>query len=79
MKTIFYMLASTIIIGVFVFAYKFPVKDNLNDYESGIVIDKSTDAIFGNMMMVKRGDSTLFVRCYDIAFDVYQVGDTIKN
>ena len=62
-----------------VYLYKTPNVDNLKDFKYYVVVDKKTYPFFGNMIVLKSqlGDFKE-VRCYDIVFIKYNIGDTIK-
>ncbi len=62
-----------------IYLHMTPNIDNLKDFKNHIVMDKKTYPVIGNIMILKSqlGDFK-GVRCYDVVFIKYNIGDTIK-
>lgn len=79
MKDSFYTLLVAIFLIVIYFVWKHPITDDVSDFNNGIVIDKNADYFIGDIMHIKMpNDSIVKIRCYDILFEKYRVGDTIQ-
>jgi hypothetical protein len=64
---------------MFIYVNNHHITDNVTQYKNAIVIDKNDVYFLGSIMTVKlNNDSIVEFRCYDIIFNKYNVGDTIK-
>lgn len=67
------------IVCVLLYVDQHPITYDTTQYINAIVIDKSDCYMLGDIMTVKfNNDSIVEFRCYDIVFDNYKIGDTIK-
>lgn len=56
-----------------------PQQYELNDFNNSVIIDKKDDFFYGRQFYVKYpNDSIVKIRCYDIIWEKYNVGDTIQ-
>ena len=79
MKDVFYGFLVVWLVLNMVFIWAIPKISNVEKYNSGVVIDKDNDFLLGNVMRIQfKNDTIKTVRCYDIIFEKYNVGDTIK-
>lgn len=80
MKDFFYGLIIVIFCVIVYDTYKNPLQYDISDFNNAIVIDKESDYFMGDIMYLKySNDSIVRIRCYDIIFEKYNVGDTIPN
>ncbi len=78
MKLLEAIIISTLVFLV-IYLQETPIADDLNDFQYYVVVDKKTYPIIGNMITIKsQFDDFKNVRCYDIVFIKYNIGDTIK-
>lgn len=81
MKDLFYGILSFMLIMLFWWTWDYPKELSTQKYKGGIILDKNSDFFIENhMRILMRGqeDSVIGARFYDIVYDKYQVGDTIK-
>ena len=81
MKDVFYFILSSIIVFALIELAKqdHDIYLQQNIHENCIVIDKYESYLRGNVMTFKtQNDSIIQHRVYDIFYNEYKVGDTVK-
>ena len=80
MKDVFYGIASALLILIVWAWIKFDKQVEQPKYNGAVVVEKSNDFIYGfTMYMQYDNDSIIIERVYQIFYDKYNIGDTIKQ
>lgn len=79
MKDFFYILISVLIIFIAYNGYKHEKQFEQKRFNNSIVVEKQDDFIYGLTMYFKyENDSVVSERVYQVFYDKYNIGDTVK-
>lgn len=79
MKDLFYGLLSSMIILVFIVGMTYEKQLEQPKHKGAVVIEKDDVFLYGFSLCIKYdNDSIVLLRAYQVFYDKYNVGDTIK-